>query len=136
MATIVYVDQFKYDLLQAIHDWDTDVLKVANFTSSATFGVTSTAYSTTNEVSGTGYTAGGVTVAGTATKGTTSYFDLVDAAWTTTTQTFRYSVLYNSSKSNKIIGYIDWGSDQTVSAGNLTIQWPANDATNAILRIA
>lgn len=132
---------FKVELGTATHNFTIttgDVIKIALFTSSATLGATTTAYSTTNEITGTGYSAGGVTIASSTpvSSGTTSIFDFADAAWTTATFTANGAVLYNSSKSNKAICVIAFGSDQTVTAGTFTIQFPTPDSTNAIIRIA
>lgn len=115
-----------------------DTVKTALYTSSATLGASTTAYSATNEISGTGYTAGGVTMANVTptTSGTTAIFDWADAQWTSSSFTANGSHTYNSSKSNKSIFIIAFGSDQTVTSGTFTIQWPTADASNAIIRIA
>jgi len=115
-----------------------DVVKIALYTSSATLGASTTAYSATNEISGTGYTAAGVTVANATpvTSGTTAIFDWADAQWTSATFTANGCLAYNSSKSNKAVFVIAFGADQTVTAGTFTIQWPAADSSNAIIRIA
>ena len=96
---------FKLELLNKEHDLDTDTIKIALYTSSATLGATSTAYATTNEISGTGYTAGGATLASAAitTSGTTAYVDFADPSWTTATFTVNGALIYNSSASNKQI---------------------------------
>lgn len=125
----------------ATHDFTIttgDTVKTALYTSSATLGASTTAYSATNEISGTGYSAAGATMANVTptTSGTTAIFDWADAVWTTATFTANGSLSYNSSKSNKAIFVIAFGSDQTVTAGTFTIQWPTADASNAIIRIA
>lgn len=127
---------FKQELLGATHDLDTDVIKLALYSSAASLSAATTAYSATNEVTGTGYSAGGYTVSGgtLGTSSTTAYVDFTDVTSSSTTVTFRYGLLYNSSKSNKAIGVLDFSSDQTVTAGTLTIQWPA-PGTTAILTI-
>jgi hypothetical protein len=115
-----------------------DTVKCALYTSSATLGASTTAYSATNEITGTGYTAGGVTMANSTptTSGTTAIFDWADAQWTSSSFTANGCLVYNSSKSNKAIFVIAFGSDQTVTSGTFTIQWPTPDASNAIIRIA
>lgn len=115
-----------------------DAFKTALFTSSATLGAGTTAYGTTNEVVGTGYTAGGVATAviTPVLSGTTAVYDLADASWTSSTFTANGSQTYNTSKSNKTWYVIAFGSDQSVTAGTFTIQWPTADASNAIVRIA
>lgn len=129
---------FKQELLGGTHDLDTDTLKVALYTSSATLDNTTTAYSSTNEISGTGYSAGGATLAGAAIalSGTTATLDFTDTAWSSATFTARGALIYNSSKSNKAIAVIDFGGDVGVSGGTFTIVWPTADASNAIIRLA
>jgi len=132
------VTSFKAEILGGIQDLDTDTLKLALYTSSATMDATTTAYSTTNEVSGTGYTAGGATVAGAAitTSGTTAYVDFTDTTWASATITARGALLYNSSKANRAIAVLDFGADKISTAGDFTVQWPAAGASTAIVRIA
>ncbi len=129
---------FKQQILLAEHDMDTDVLKIALYTSLATLSAATTAYTTSDEVVGTGYTAGGNTLTGATVSltGTTAFVDFTDTSWTTATITARGALIYNSSKSNKAIAVLDFGSDKTSTAGTFTVQFPANDATNAIVRIA
>lgn len=132
---------FKEELFEAVHDFDPstgDTFKVALYTSSASLGAATTAYSATNEVTGTGYTAGGVTVnvASVSSSGTTGFVDFSDATFPSVTVTARGAVIYNSSKSNRAIAVLDFGEDKTVSGGNFVIVMPTADAANAILRIA
>lgn len=129
---------FKQQLFLGEHDLDTDVIKLALYTSAATLGASTTAYSTSDEVVGTGYTAGGNTLTGATVSlsGTTAYVDFSDTTWTTATITARGALIYNSSKSNKAIAVLDFGADKTSTAGSFTVQFPTNDASSAILRIA
>jgi hypothetical protein len=129
---------FKTELLGGVHDLDTDAIKIALFTSTATLGAATTAYSTTNEVSGTGYTAGGNTLTGAAisASGTTAIVDFDNTSWGSSTITARGAMIYNSSKSNRAIAILDFGADKTSTDGDFTIQFPVADASNAILRIA
>lgn len=129
---------FKSELLGGIHDLDTDVIKMALFTSSATLSAATTAYAATNEASGTGYTAGGetMTTLTIATDGTTAYFDADDVQWTSSTFTCRGALIYNSSKSNRAICVLDFGSDVGVSSGTFTVQLPAPGGSTALLRLA
>ena len=108
------------------------------FTSSATLSAATTAYSTTNEVSGTGYTAGGNALTGAviSADGTTAIVDFDNTTWASSTITARGALIYNSSKANRAIAVLDFGSDKTSTDGDFTIQFPAADASNAILRIA
>jgi VCBS repeat-containing protein len=129
---------FKEDLLGGVHDLDTDDIKIALYTSAATLDASTTAYSATNEASGTGYTAGGESLSGAAISlsGTTAFVDFTDAVWTTATITARGALIYNADKSNKAIAVLDFGADKTSSAGDFTVVFPTADASNAIVRIA
>ena len=129
---------FKQQILLGEHDMDTDTIKIALYTSSATLDASTTVYTTSNEVVGTGYTAGGNTLTGATVSltSTTAFVDFSDTSWTTATITARGALIYNSSKSNKAVAVLDFGSDKTSTAGTFTIQFPANDASNAIVRIA
>jgi len=129
---------FKQQILLGEHDLDTDVIKLALYTSAATLSAATTAYSTSDEVVGTGYTAGGNTLTGATVSlsGTTAFVDFSDTTWTTATITARGALMYNSSKSNKAIAVLDFGADKTSTAGDFTVQMPTNDASSAIVRIA
>ena len=129
---------FKEDLLQKEQDMDTDTIKIALYTSSATLDATTTAYTTSNEVSGTGYTAGGVTLTGATigTSGTTAYVDYDDPEWTTASFTARGALIYNDTTAgDNSIAVLDFGGDFTVSSGTFRIVFPAPGAS-AIIRIA
>lgn len=127
---------FKADVLNKEQDLEADTLKIALYTSSATLGAATTAYSTTNEISGTGYSAGGVTLTSTtvATTGTTAYFDADDPEWTSASFTARGALIYNSTNADKAIAVLDFGGDFTVSSGTFRIVFPAAGAS-AIIRI-
>lgn len=129
---------FKQQILLGEHDLDTDVIKIALYTSAADLGAATTAYSTSNEVVGTGYIAGGNTLTGATVSltGTTAFVDFADTTWTTATITARGALIYNSSKSNKAVAVLDFGSDKTSTAGSFTVQFPANDSSSAVVRIA
>ena len=127
---------FKSEILQEGHQMATDTIKLALFTSSASLGSGTTSYSTSNEVSGTGYTAGGVTLTSTtfSTSGTTAFFDADDPTFTSASFTARGALIYNSSNCDKAIAVLDFGGDFTVSSGTFKIIFPAAGA-NAIIRI-
>lgn len=130
---------FKTEILGGTHDLDTDVIKIALFTSAATLGATTTAYSSTNEVaSGSGYTTGGNTLAGAtiSSSGTTAFVDFSDSTWSSASFTARGALIYNSSKSNKAVAVLDFGADKTSTNGDFVVQFPTADASNAIVRIA
>lgn len=128
---------FKAEILDEQHDLAADTLKIALFTNSASLDATTTAYSTSNEVSGSGYTAGGETLTSTtvSTTGTTAFFDADDPTWTSASFTARGALIYNSSNGNKAIAVLDFGGDFTVSSGTFQIVFPAAGAS-AIIRIA
>ena len=114
-----------------------DTVKIALYTSSASLDATATSYSTTNEVVGTGYTAGGATLSGysAGTSGTTAYITWSNPSWAAATITARGAVIYNATQSNKILAVIDFGADKTSTNGTFTVQLPAAGAS-AILTIA
>jgi hypothetical protein len=136
--TQAFCTSAKADFLGGIHDLDTDTIKIALYTSSATLGASTTAYSSTNEVSGTGYTAGGITLTSPSitTDGTTAIVDFADAVWSSSTITARGALIYNASKSNKAIAVLDFGADKTSNGGDFTVVMPAAAAATAIIRIA
>lgn len=131
---------FKQQLFLGEHDLDTDVIKMALYISAATLDASTTVYSTSNEVSssGTNYTAGGNTLTGATVSlsGTTAFVDFADTSWSSATFTARGALIYNSSKSNKAIAVLDFGSDKTSTSGTFTVQMPANTSTDALIRIA
>ncbi len=127
---------FKSEILQEGHNLATDTIKIALYTSSANLGAATTAYSTSNEISGTGYSAGGVTLTSTTvgTSGTTAFFDADDPTWTSASFTARGALIYNSTNSDKAIAVLNFGGDFTVSSGTFRIVFPAA-GTSAIVRI-
>ena len=129
---------FKVELFGGVHVFGTDVFKIALYTSAATLGASTTTYSTTNEVVGTGYTAGGnvLTAEVTSSGGTTAFVTFGNSTWTSATITARGALIYNSSKSNKAVAVLDFGADKSSTAGDFVIQMPTADATNALMRIA
>ena len=129
---------FKEQLLKGEHDFDVDTFKIALYTSSATLSAATTVYSVSNEVAGSGYSAGGNTLSGTTVtlSGTTAFVTFSDTTWLTSTITARGALVYNSSKSNKAVAVLDFGTDKTSTSGSFTIQFPANTSTTALIRIA
>jgi len=141
---------FKTEILNGIHAFGTsvvrastaaDTLKAALYLASASQGAGTTAYGVSGEVSGTNYTAGGVTVTNATaptSSGTTAYWTpSASFSWTNVTlsTSFDCALVYNSTQSNKAISVHTFGA-QTVTAGNFTLTMPTNDATNALVRIA
>ena len=132
---------FKKEILEAVHNFKLsggDTFKIALFTSSASLDATTTAYSTSNEVSGAGYSAGGNTLTriDPATSGTTAFTDFATTPWSSATITARGAVIYNSTDSDKAVAVLDFGSDKSSSSGDFTIQFPTADSSSAIIRIA
>jgi hypothetical protein len=132
---------FKKELLEAVHNFKLsggDTFKIALYTSSATLSAATTAYSSTNEVSGTNYTAEGNTLTriDPSSSGTTGFTDFADTTWSSATITARGALIYNSTDSNKAVAVLDFGADKSSSGGNFTITFPAADASNAIIRLA
>ena len=128
---------FKSEILDEQHDLVADTLKIALYTSSANLDASTTAFTTTQEISGTGYSSGGVELTNrtVSTSSTTAFFDADDPTWTSASFTARGALIYNSSNSNKAIAVLNFGGDFTVSSGTFRIVFPAAGA-NAIITIA
>ncbi len=139
---------FKTEQMNGIHAMGTTVVrgattadtwKAALFLTTASLGAATTAYSATNEVTGAGYTAGGVTFAWIAPSSTgTTAFTTPSASFSWTGLTagpFDAALLYNSTQSNKAMGTYTFGA-QTITAGNFSLTMPTNDSTNGLFRIA
>jgi len=124
---------FKTELYTAVHNLSTDTLKIALYTASADLNEATTAYSATNEVTGTGYVAGGVVLTG-VTISSSEYTAFVDFANVVfgASVTARCALIYNVTQGNKSIAVLDFGSDKT--SANFTITMPANTATAALIR--
>ncbi len=149
---------FRGQLLLSVHDFRTnatggDTMKIALYTSSATLNANTTAYSASNEVTGTNYSAGGnsltnlgVTITNVNATSGVGWVDFTDSVWATSTITARGALIYNNTPSansnantaltNASVAVLDFGSDKTSTAGDFTIIFPAADSSNAIIRIA
>jgi hypothetical protein len=146
---------FKQEILQGIHNFTNgsgggtttttgsgNTFKIALYTSSASLGAGTTAYTTSNEVSGTNYSAGGNTLTNVTptTSSTTALTDFADTTWSSSTITARGALIYNSStaagSANRAIVVLDFGADKTSTNGDFVIQFPAAGASTAIIRIA
>ena len=133
---------FKKELLEAVHNFKNSggsTFKIALYTNSASFDASTTAYTATNEVSGTGYSAGGNTLTRVdpTSSGTTAFTDFADTTWSSSTITARGAMIYNDSAAgNPAVVILDFGSDKTSTNGDFTVVFPTADASNAILRIA
>ena len=126
---------FKGQLPLAVHDFTTDTMKLALYVSTANLGADTTVYTTNGEITGTGYTAGGIVLTGVTvlTYGTTVYIDFNSPAWSGAL-TARGGLIYNASKSNKSVAVLNFGADKT-SVNTFTVQMPANTYTAALIRI-
>ena len=132
---------FKKEVLEGLHDFNAsggNTYKLALYTNSASFTAATTVYTATNEVSGTGYSAGGGTLTNInpTTSGTTAFIDFADLTFSSATITARGALIYNSTNGNRTVCVLDFGSDKTSTAGDFTIVFPTADASNAIVRIA
>ena len=133
---------FKQELMQALHDFDNpggNTFKIALYTSSATLGASTTAYSATNEVAtGGNYSAGGNTLTAVTptSSGTTAFTDFADTTWASATITANGALIYNNTNSNRAVAVLAFGGDKTSTNGDFTIVFPTADASNAIIRIA
>ena len=135
---------FKQEILVGTHNFTAtsgDTFKIALFTSDASLGAGTTAYSTSNEItnsSGTAYTAGGATLTSVTptTSGTTAFCDFADVSFSSASFTANGALIYNDTQSDKAVAVIAFGGDKTVTSGTFTIQFPTADASNAIIRIA
>jgi len=132
---------FKQEILVGTHNFTAtsgNTFKLALYTSSASLGASTTAYSTSNEVSGTGYTAAGAALTSVTptTSGTTALCDFSDLTFSSSTITANGALIYNDTQSDKAVCTLAFGGDKTSTAGDFTIQFPTADASNAIIRIA
>lgn len=124
---------FKTELYQAVHNLETDNLWIALYTANANLNEATTVYSTTNEVTGTGYSPGGVQLTGVtvSSSGSTAYVNFDNVVFNAAV-TARCALIYNVTQGNKSIAVLDFGSDKT--SANFTITMPANTATAALIR--
>ena len=142
--TSAICSSFKQELLQGKHNFSSSgghTFKLALFTSSATLGASTTAFSTSNEItnsSGTAYTSGGATLTSVTptSDSTTAVCDFADVSYTDASFTANGALIYNDTQSDKAVAVIAFGGDKTVTSGTFTIQFPTADASNAIIRIA
>ena len=141
MANIV-PDSFKEELFEAIHDFTAstgDTFKLALYSTVTGFSAASTtAYTTTNEVSGTGYTATGaalVNISPTVAQNI-AFVDFNDVTFSTATITASAALIYNTTNSGKAVVVLDFGGNKTSTNGDFTIQFPAANSTSAIIRIS
>ena len=134
--TTAICNSYKQEILEGVHA-STDTYKIALYTDAATLGAGTTAYSSTNEVTGTAYTAGGATLTGyvSGLSTNTAYITFSDPSWANSTITARGCLIYNSSKSNKAVAAFDFGANVVSVTGTFTIDLPAAGAS-ALIRIS
>lgn len=128
---------FKAECYQGIHDLINDTIKVALYTSAADLSESTTAYSATNEITGTGYVAGGQVMTGVTVNysGSVAYVNFSNVVWSPAQFTARGALIYNASKADRAIAVLDFGSDKSTST-TFTLSMPANTATSALIRSA
>ena len=128
---------FRSQIMLGEHDLDTDSIKLALYSSSASLSDGTTVYTTSNEVVGTGYSAGGVVLTGidVTTDSSVAVVSITDAVVSASTITARGALIYNSSQANKAVAVFDFGADKSSTDGDFTIQFPAAAAATAIIRI-
>ena len=124
---------FKKELLQGVHDFDTDEFKIALYTSSSDLSSATTAYTLVGETSGTGYTAGGATLTnlGVTLSGTTAYTSWGGYTWSNSTLTTAGALVYNASKGNRSVAVLNFGGTYSTSDAPFTVTFPANTSTTA-----
>ena len=139
--TSAICSSFKQEVLVGTHNFTAssgNSFKLALYTSSATLGAATTAFTTTGQASGTNYTSGGnaLTSVTPVLSGTTAVCDFADLTFGTATVTARGCMIYNDTNSDKAVAIIDFGGDKTSTAGNFTVVFPSPTATGAIIRLA
>lgn len=138
---------FRVELLQAIHNFgptSPNTFKIALYTGSSNIGPATTVYTTTNEVVGTGYTAGGNTLtistspmaSNNSSQVPTAFISFANTSWTSAAFTCRGALIYNATQGNKSVAVLDFGADKTVTNDTFQIIFPASDANSAIVRIS
>lgn len=135
---------FKVQLLQGVHNFSANTFKIALYTADADLNADTTVYSTANEITGTGYTAGGNTLvvnptptSGVGTNGVAvAYISFNNTSWADASFTARAALIYNSSQSNASVAVLDFGSDKTVANNTFSIVFPTADVSSAIIRVA
>lgn len=140
MISTALPTSFKKDLLKGVHNFSAsggDTFKIALYNSSAVLGSATTAYSATNEITGTGYTAGGKTLTRVepSSEGTVGYCTFSDIEWTGATFTANGALIYNASKSNAAVAVLAFGSDKSVTSGTFKVTFPTANSVSAIIRV-
>jgi len=137
MITQTATTSFTEELLQGVHDFTTDVFKLALYTANADIGEDTLTYISQGETSGVGYTAGGEVLTGVTVISTNgvAFVSFSDVVWSPAAFTARGGLLYNSSKGDRAVAVLNFGGDKT-STSTFTVQMPASTATSALIRIS
>ena len=135
--TQTWTTSFKRQILLGEHDLDTDVLKIALYTDTATLGPDTTVYTTSSETSGSGYTAGGIVLTNVtvSTGSGIAYVSFDNPSWPGASFTARGALIYNSSKSNKSMFVLNFGTNQTAVNSTFALELPTNNPTFALIRL-
>jgi len=134
MITQTATTSFKADLLKGVHDFNTDTFKLALYLATANLDANTTVYTATGETAGTGYVAGGNTLTGVSVNDA-GFVIFTNTTWNPAVFTARGALIYNSSKGNKSVAVLDFGSDKTAT-NTFLVQMPANTATSALIRFS
>lgn len=134
MITQTATTSFKAELLEGVHDFNTDTFKIALYLATADLGANTTVYVTGGETSGTGYTAGGQIMTGISVNAA-GFVSFANVTWNPAAFTARGALIYNSTKGNKAVAVLDFGSDKTAS-NTFLVQMPANTVTSALIRFS
>lgn len=140
MFTAGLTTSFKKQCFLRIHDFETDEIKIALYTSAATLGPSTEFYTPADEVSGVGYTPGGLVLPGVAVRDSeeleVGYVSFDDPIWNAATFSCRGALIYNATRDNRSIAVLNFGADQTMLSQQFKIQFPSNTPENALIRIA
>ena len=134
MITQTATTSFKAELLQGVHDFNTDTFKIALYVATADLGANTTVYGAAGETSGSGYTAGGEIMTGISVNAA-GYVNFTNISWNPAVFTARGALIYNSSKGNKAVAVLDFGSDKTAT-NTFLVQVPANTVSSALIRFS
>jgi hypothetical protein len=134
MITQTATTSFKADLLKGVHDFNTDTFKLALYVATADLGANTTVYGTAGETSGAGYVAGGNTLTGVSVNDA-GFVLFANTSWNPAAFTARGALIYNSTKGDKAVAVLDFGSDKTAT-NTFLVQMPANTATSALIRFS
>jgi hypothetical protein len=134
MITQTVTNSFQAQLLEGVHDFNTDTFRIALYLATADLDANTTVYVTGGETSGTGYTAGGNVMTGISVNAA-GFVNFTNTSWNPAAFTARGALIYNSTKGDKAVAVLDFGSDKTAT-NTFLVQMPANTATSALIRFS